>query len=54
MEVTTTLNNRLKNLYNVERRTEDYYGLLGTGGTSATDGLGGVVTVTPYVVTVVK
>ncbi len=54
VEVATTLNNRLKELYNVTRRTIDYYGLLGSGGTSAMNGLGGVVTVTPYVVTVIK
>jgi hypothetical protein len=54
VEVATTLNNRLKDLYNVTRRTVDYYGLLGSGGNSAIDGLGGVVTVTPYVVTLIK
>jgi hypothetical protein len=53
VEIATSLNNRLKNLYNIAARTLDYYGLLGYGGTSATDGLGGVVTVTPYVETVV-
>ncbi len=51
VEIATTLNNRLKDLYNVERRTVDYYGLIGSGGTSTTDGLGGSVIVTPYVVT---
>jgi hypothetical protein len=54
VEVATTLNNRLKDLYNVTRRTVDYYGILGSGGNSAIDGLGGVVTVTPYVVTLIK
>jgi len=54
VEVTTTLNNRLKKLYNVARRTDDHYGLIGSGGASATDGLGGTVTVTPYVVTVLQ
>ncbi len=50
VEVATTLNNRLKKLYNVTQRTEDYYGLIGSGGTSASDGMGGAVTLTPYVV----
>jgi len=54
VEVATSLNNRLKDLYNVTRRTIDYYGLIGSGGTSATDGLGGVVSVTPYVAAVVQ
>lgn len=32
VEVATTLNNKLKKLYNVSSRTLDYYGLLGSGG----------------------
>ena len=48
VEVATTLNNKLKKLYDVSSRTLDYYGLIGSGGTSTKDGLGGVVTVTPY------
>jgi hypothetical protein len=54
VEVATTLNNRLKALYNVAARTVDSYGLIGSGGTSATDGLGGAVRVTPYVVTAIR
>jgi len=54
VEVATTLNNKLKKLYDVSSRTLDYYGLIGSGGSSAKDGLGGVVTITPYVRLVVQ
>ena len=54
VQVATSLNNRRKNLYNIAGRAVDYYGLLGSGGTSAMDGLGGAVTVTPYVETVIQ
>jgi hypothetical protein len=49
VEVATTLNNKLKKLYDVSSRTLDYYGLIGFGGMSTKDGLGGVVVVRPYV-----
>lgn len=54
IEVATTLNNRLKDFYSVAQRTIDYYGLIGSGGTSATNGLGGTVVVIPYIVTPLK
>ena len=54
VEVATTLNNKLKKLYDVSSRTLDYYGLIGSGGSIAKDGLGGVVTITPYVRLVVQ
>ena len=53
-EVATTLNNKLKKLYEVSSRTLDYYGLIGSGGTSTQDGLGGVVTATLHGVFAVR
>jgi hypothetical protein len=54
VEVATTLNNKLKKLYDVSSRTLDYYGLIGYGGTSTKDGLSGVVTVTPYRIVAIR
>lgn len=53
VEVAASLNNRPKNLHDIASRTLDCCGLLGSGGTSTTDGLGGAVTVTPCKVIVV-
>nr|WP_319511106.1 glycosyl hydrolase [uncultured Draconibacterium sp.] len=53
VEVSTTLNNRLKKLYDVTRRTDDFYGLIGSGSNSAIDGSGGSVKVIPYSIMVI-
>jgi alpha-L-rhamnosidase/Glycosyl hydrolases family 2, sugar binding domain len=54
VEVATTLNNKLKKVYDVSSRTLDYYGLIGSGSVSTNDGIGGVVTVTPYRIAAIR